>query len=69
MRPAKLTCPYARYDGQMQIHCEKVSDACTHQRWCMGKGWSVLTENAERCSARKEVITPITKHKRGTKGE
>lgn len=54
MTPAKLICPYARYDAQMYIRCAKINDQCTHQRWCMGKGWSVLTEQAGACPARKD---------------
>ena len=54
MRPAKLTCPHAKYNERMYIGCEKTGDLCAHQRWCDGKGWCVLTEPAGDCPARKE---------------
>ena len=54
MKPAKLTCPYARYGENMVIQCAKTEDACAHQRYCMSKGWYVLTEQAGNCPARKE---------------
>lgn len=54
MTPAKLTCPHAKYDDKMHIQCEKVGDMCAHQRWCMSKGWCVLTDQADVCPARKE---------------
>ena len=54
MKPAKLTCPYAKYDGRMYINCEKTGELCAHQRWCDGKGWSILTDQAGDCPARKE---------------
>ena len=54
VKPAKLTCPYARYNAGMHINCEKTGDLCAHQRWCDGKGWCVLTDQAGECPARKE---------------
>lgn len=54
MLPKKLTCPHARYNERMYIHCEKRGELCAHQRWCAGKGWCVLTEQAGDCPARKE---------------
>lgn len=54
MKPAKLTCPYAKYNSQMHIDCEKSNELCTHQRWCNGKGWCVLTDQAGDCPARRE---------------
>ena len=53
MKP-KLNCPYARHDAQMMVNCNKLGEPCTHQRWCMSKGWSVLTDYAGRCPARKD---------------
>ena len=53
MKP-KLSCPYARHDARMCIQCTKLEGACTHQRWCMSKGWAVLTDQAGKCPARKE---------------
>ena len=47
MKPAKLTCPHAKYDAKMHIQCEKVGDMCAHQRWCNYKGWCVLTDQAD----------------------
>lgn len=55
MKPAKLTCPYAHYDERMYIRCDKNSDMCAHQRWCNGKGWCVLTDQAGACPARVET--------------
>ena len=54
MKPAKLTCPHAKYDAKMHIQCEKVGDMCAHQRWCNYKGWFVLTDQADNCPARRE---------------
>ena len=54
MKPAKLTCPHAKYDMQMYIQCTKTGEACAHQRWCIGKGWCVLTDGADTCVTRKE---------------
>ena len=54
MKPSKLTCPHAKYDGQMHIQCNKTGEQCAHQRWCEGKGWCVLTDQAGDCPARKE---------------
>ena len=51
----RLSCPYARYAAQMHIMCTKTADLCAHQRYCMGKGWYVLTEQAGNCPARKEI--------------
>lgn len=50
-----LTCPYARYDAQMRIQCSKSESLCANQRWKPCKGWSVLTEWADDCPARKEA--------------
>ena len=54
MKPAKLTCPYAKYGTGTSIQCTKLQDACAHQRFCIGKGWCVLTEQADRCPERSE---------------
>ena len=54
MKAAKLTCPHAKYDAQMHIHCAKTGEGCAHQRWCAGKGWCVLTDQAGACPARRE---------------
>lgn len=54
MTPAKLTCPHAKYNSKMYIDCTKTGDLCAHQRWCDGKGWCVLTPQAERCKALQE---------------
>lgn len=54
MKPAKLTCPHAHYNERMYINCEKTDDLCAHQRWCNGKGWCILTDQAGDCPARKE---------------
>lgn len=67
MKPAKLTCPYAKYDERMHIKCEKVSDMCAHQRWCSSKGWCVLTDQAGNCPARKEENTDERKAKTAPK--
>lgn len=53
MRP-RLNCPHARHDAQMCIFCTLRDEPCAHQRWCMSKGWAVLTDQAGRCPARKE---------------
>ena len=53
MTPAKLTCSHAKYDSQMHIQCEKTGDLCAHQRWCAYKGWCVLTDKADNCTARR----------------
>ena len=50
-----LTCPYAKYDAQMRIQCSKSETLCANQRWRPCKGWSVLTEWADDCPARKET--------------
>ena len=50
----RLTCPHARYAEGMVIQCAKADDLCAHQRWCMSKGWAVLTDQAGNCPARKE---------------
>lgn len=54
MRPAKLTCPQARYDDDMHIQCAKRGEPCAFQRWCNGKGWCVLTDGAADCPARRD---------------
>ena len=61
MKPAKLTCPYARYAEQMSIKCTKTDDLCAHQRYCMSKGWYVLTDQAGNCPARKESEENVTR--------
>ena len=50
----RLTCPHARYAEGMVIQCAKADDLCAHQRYCMSKGWYVLTDQAGNCPARKE---------------
>ena len=50
----RLSCPHAQYAEGMVIHCAKADDLCAHQRYCMSKGWYVLTEQAGNCPARKE---------------
>ena len=53
MRP-RLECPNARYDSAMCIHCTLRDEPCAHQRWCMSKGWAILTDQAGNCTARKD---------------
>jgi len=53
MKP-RLSCPYARYDAQMCIECTRRDEPCAHQRYCMSKGWNVLTDQAGACPARKD---------------
>lgn len=50
----RLNCPYARYGERMAIQCTKADDLCAHQRYCMSKGWYVLTDQAGNCPARKD---------------
>ena len=50
----RLTCPLARYAEGMVIKCTKADDLCAHQRYCMSKGWYVLTDQAGACLARKD---------------
>lgn len=50
----RLNCPNARYGEGMVIQCAKADDLCAHQRYCMSKGWYVLTDQAGNCPARKE---------------
>ena len=50
----RLTCPHARYGEQTVIQCNKTGEPCAHQRYCMGMGWYVLTDQAGNCPARKE---------------
>ena len=50
----RLRCPYARYTEGMVIQCTKRDEPCAHQRYCMSKGWYVLTDQAGNCPARKE---------------
>ena len=72
MRPAALTCPYAKYGTDMYIRCTKRDDLCTHQRWCTGVGWCVLTDGATGCKARveeSETTKPHPKKKRGSKSK
>ena len=52
----RLTCPHARYAEGMVIECSKADDLCAHQRYCMSKGWYVLTDQAGNCPARKDEI-------------
>ena len=48
-----LSCPYATYDSNMRIKCEKQNGGlCANQKYRPCKGWCVLTEWAERCPAR-----------------
>jgi len=67
MTPAKLTCPNAKYDSNMNIRCEKRDEMCAHQRWCMYKGWSVLTDMAANCPARRENTDEQSERKRTPK--
>ena len=53
MKP-KLSCPHARHDARMYIECIKREEPCAHQRWCMSKGWAILTDKAGNCPARKD---------------
>ena len=53
MKP-RLSCPHAHYSAEMMIECTKRGEPCAHQRWCMSKGWYVLTDQAGNCPARKE---------------
>ena len=53
MRP-RLECPHARHNRDMCIICTKRDEPCAHQRWCMSKGWAVLTDMAGNCPARKD---------------
>ena len=50
----RLTCPHARHDRQMMIECTKRDEPCAHQRWCLSKGWAVLTDQAGKCPVRKD---------------
>ena len=50
----RLTCPHARYAEGMVIQCTRRDEPCAHQRYCMSKGWYVLTDQAGNCPARKE---------------
>ena len=50
----RLNCPNARYADGMVIQCTRRDEPCAHQRYCMSKGWNVLTDQAGRCPARKE---------------
>ena len=50
----RLNCPNARYGEGMVIQCAKTDDLCAHQRYCMSKGWYVLTDQAGACPARKD---------------
>ena len=50
----RLNCPYARYAEGMVIKCTKADDLCAHQRYCMSKGWYVLTDQVGNCPARKD---------------
>ena len=53
MKP-RLSCPHAHYGAGMTIECTKRGEPCAHQRWCMSKGWAVLTDQAGRCPARRD---------------
>lgn len=51
----ELTCPQARYDAQMRIHCKAADDdLCAHQRFKACKGWWALTDQAEKCPMREK---------------
>ena len=50
----RLSCPLAQYTAGMQIKCTRSDDLCAHQRYCMSKGWYVLTDQAGACPARKD---------------
>ena len=50
----RLNCPNARYGEEMVIQCVKTGEPCAHQRYCMSKGWNVLTDQAGACPARKD---------------
>ena len=54
MSTPTLACPHARYVAGMRIECERLKELCAHQRWCMSKGWAVLTDQAGRCPARED---------------
>lgn len=53
MKP-RFDCPHARLNRDMVIDCAKRGELCAHQRWCMSKGWAVLTDQAGNCPARKD---------------
>lgn len=50
----KLECPYARYNAEMRIMCDKLKGLCGHQRYRPCKGWCVLSDGAAGCTARKD---------------
>ena len=50
----RLSCPNARYGEGMVILCTRRDEPCAHQRYCMSKGWNVLTDQAGACPARKD---------------
>ena len=54
MRPARLSCPHARYNAHMYIDCDKTGEMCAHQRWCTMTGWAKLTDMSARCAALRE---------------
>ena len=49
-----LTCPYARYVGEMVIFCDKAKDYCGNAYFKSCKGWWALTKNADKCPLRKD---------------
>lgn len=50
----RLSCPLAQYAVGMQIKCTKADELCAHQRYCMSKGWYILTDQAGNCPGRKD---------------
>lgn len=50
----RLDCPKAAYTADMTIQCSATGELCAHQRWCNGKGWALLTDQAGACPARKD---------------
>ena len=49
-----LSCPLAKYDGQMRIICTKRGYYCGNSYFKRCKGWWVLTESAGQCPLREE---------------
>ena len=66
MRPAKLTCPNARYNARMFINCEKTHEPCAHQRWCEMTGWAKLTNGAAMCKVAQEAEVTTDERKAKT---
>lgn len=50
----ELSCPHAKYEGSMQIHCTKADLPCGHVYFKRCKGWWALTPSADRCLLRRE---------------